>query len=97
MQEFKFFQKNPYKDRCRLDIGSSFQFRGYYCTVTKMGFNHFEYLIQEPKIMAKRLIEKKIIYYRSLLGETKGFFKRLLIRLWIWDEQCKLRKYKKNK
>jgi hypothetical protein len=47
MQEFKFFQKNPYKDRCRLDIGSSFQFRGYYCTVTKMGFNHFEYLIQE--------------------------------------------------
>jgi hypothetical protein len=47
--------------------------------------------------MAKRLIEKKIMYYRSLLGETKGFFKRIIIRFWIWDEQCKLRKYKKNK
>ena len=47
MDKFKFFQKNPYKDKCRLEIGSSFIFRGYYCTVTKMKFNHFEYEIQE--------------------------------------------------
>jgi hypothetical protein len=47
MQPFKFFQRNPYKDKCRLDIGSSFIFKGYYCIVTKMCFNHFEFLIQE--------------------------------------------------
>ena len=47
VSEFKFFQKNKYKDKCRLEIGSSFHFRGYYCTVTRMGFNHFEYVIQE--------------------------------------------------
>lgn len=45
--------------------------------------------------MAKRLIQKKIIYYQTLLTETNNFFKRLLIRFWIWDEKCKLRKYKK--
>lgn len=44
--------------------------------------------------MAKRLIQKKIIYYQTLLGETKGFFKRLLIKFWIWGEKSKLRKYK---
>jgi hypothetical protein len=47
MQPFKFFQRNPYKDKCRLDIGASFVFRGYYCTVTRMGFNHFNYVIQQ--------------------------------------------------
>ena len=47
MKEFKFFQKNRFKDRCRLEIGSTFIFRGYYCIVTKMYQNHFEYLIQE--------------------------------------------------
>jgi hypothetical protein len=47
MEEFKFFQKNRFKDRCRLEIGSTFIFRGYYCIVTKMYQNHFEYLIQE--------------------------------------------------
>ncbi len=46
--------------------------------------------------MAKRLIEKKIIYYRTLLSETRGFFRRLLIKFWIYNEQCKLRKYKKK-
>lgn len=45
--EFKFFQRNKFKDRCRLQIGSSFIFRGYYCIVTKMCSNHFEYLMQE--------------------------------------------------
>ena len=46
--------------------------------------------------MAKRLIEKKIIYYRTLLSETRGFFRRLLIKFWIYNEKCKLRKYKKK-
>jgi hypothetical protein len=43
--------------------------------------------------MAKRLIEKKILYYQTLLTETKGFFRRLLIRYWIWGEKLKLKKY----
>jgi hypothetical protein len=47
MQPFKFFQKNRFKDKCQLEIGSTFIFRGYYCTVSRMGFNHFEYKIQE--------------------------------------------------
>lgn len=47
MKPFKFFQKNIYKDKCRLQIGSSFIYRGYYCIVTKMGPNHFEFLLQE--------------------------------------------------
>ena len=47
MMPFKFFHKNIYKDRCRLQIGSSFIFNGYYCVVTRMFVNHFEYLIQE--------------------------------------------------
>jgi len=46
--------------------------------------------------MAKRLIEKKIIYYRTLLTEEHGFFKRLLIKFWIWNEKSKLQKYKKK-
>lgn len=47
VSEFKFFQKNRFKDKCRLEIGSSFIFRGYYCIVTRMFPNHFEYFIQE--------------------------------------------------
>ena len=47
VSEFKFFQKNPFKDKCRLQIGASFIFNGYYCIVTRMFQNHFEYLIQE--------------------------------------------------
>lgn len=46
--------------------------------------------------MAKRLIEKKIMYFRTLLSETTGFFQRLKIRLWILNEQNKLRKFKKK-
>jgi hypothetical protein len=49
VSKFKFFQKNKYKDRCRLQIGSTFIFRGYYCTVTEMKLNHFNYVIQENK------------------------------------------------
>jgi hypothetical protein len=44
--------------------------------------------------MAKRIIQKKIIYFKTLLTETKGFFSRLQIRYWIWNEECKLKKYK---
>ena len=44
--------------------------------------------------MAKRIIQKKIIYLRTLLTETKGFFKILQIKYWIWNEECKLKKYK---
>ena len=47
MINFKFFQKNRYKDKCRLGIGSTFTFHSYYCIVTRMFPNHFEYLIQE--------------------------------------------------
>ena len=44
--------------------------------------------------MAKRIIQKKIVYFETLLGETKGFFRRSLIKFWIWNEKCKLKKYK---
>ncbi len=47
ISEFKFFQRNPYKDRCRLEVGSSFEFRGYYCIVTQMLFNDFRFTVQE--------------------------------------------------
>ena len=49
VSEFKFFQKNKYKDRCRLQIGSSFILRGNYCVVTKMLSNHFEYWVEETE------------------------------------------------
>ena len=44
--------------------------------------------------MAKRKIQKKILYYETLLTETKGFFRRLQIKFCIYNEQCKLKKYK---
>lgn len=44
--------------------------------------------------MAKRIIQKKIIYFKNLLTETKGLFRRLQIKYWIWNEECKLKKYK---
>jgi hypothetical protein len=47
VSEFKFFQKNKYKDRCRLQIGSSVILRGYYCIVTRMWNDWFEFTIQE--------------------------------------------------
>ena len=45
--------------------------------------------------MAKRIIEKKIIYLRTLLTETEGWYERLKIKFWIYIEKHKLRKYKK--
>ena len=44
--------------------------------------------------MAKRLIQKKILYYETLLTETKGFFRRLQIKFCMHNEYCKLKKYK---
>ena len=47
VSEFKFFQKNPYKDKCRLIVGSSFIFQGYYCIVMNMYNNDFKFLKRE--------------------------------------------------
>jgi hypothetical protein len=47
MEEFKFFQKNRFKNKCRLEIGTSFIYNGYYCIVTEMWQNYFKYLVQE--------------------------------------------------
>jgi hypothetical protein len=47
IKEFKFFQKNKYKEKCRLQVGSSFVFKGYYCTVTQMLPDFFRYVVQE--------------------------------------------------
>jgi hypothetical protein len=44
--------------------------------------------------MAKRLIQKKILYLENLLTETKGFYMRLQIKFTIWNERIKLKKYK---
>lgn len=44
--------------------------------------------------MAKRIIQKKILYLETLLTETKGFYKRLQIKFCIWNEKSKLKKYK---
>ena len=60
VSEFKFFQKNKYKDRCRLGVGSSFLFRGYYCTVTQMLPDFFRYVIQENE-------RHCIMYYNNYL------------------------------
>lgn len=50
MIPFKFFQQDPNKNKSRLQIGASFIFHGYYCTVTRMYPNHFEYYIQETQM-----------------------------------------------
>lgn len=50
MRPFKFFQQDPHKNKCKLQIGSSFIFHGYYCIVTRMFPNHFEYYIQETQM-----------------------------------------------
>ena len=46
---FKGFRRNPTKEMCRLQIGSTFILRGNYCTVTRMFQNHFEYWVQETE------------------------------------------------
>jgi hypothetical protein len=47
ISEFKFFRNNPHKNRCRLSVGSSFIFKGYYCIVTQMLQNDFRFTVQE--------------------------------------------------
>ena len=47
VSKFKFFQRNKYKDKCRLEIGSSVIIRGRYCIVTRMWNNWFEVHTQE--------------------------------------------------
>jgi hypothetical protein len=37
------FTKNRYRDRCRLQVGSSFIFKGDYCVVNRMMYNGFGY------------------------------------------------------
>ena len=49
MNDFKFFQNNPHKNRSRFQIGSTFILRGNYCTVTRMFQNHFEYWVQDTE------------------------------------------------
>ena len=47
MMDFKFFHTNPHKNKCRLQIGSTFQYHGHYCTVSRMLQNYFFYTVQE--------------------------------------------------
>ncbi len=47
INQFKFFQKNPYRNRCRLVVGSTIIFKGYYCIVTQMLQNDFRFKVQE--------------------------------------------------
>ena len=37
---------NKLKERCRLGIGDSFIYRGYYCTVTGFRYRHFIFSVQ---------------------------------------------------
>ena len=46
---FKGFPRNPIKEMCRLQIGSTFILRGNYCSVTRMFQNHFECWVQETE------------------------------------------------
>jgi hypothetical protein len=43
MKPYRFFQENRYKKQCRLEVGSSFIFRGDYCVVEKMLSHSFQY------------------------------------------------------
>lgn len=51
VSEFKFFHKNKYKDRCKLEVGSSFIFKGNYCIVSRMYTNSFEFIIQGTDVI----------------------------------------------
>ena len=75
VSEFKFFQKNKYKDRCRLNVGSSFLFRGYYCTVTQMLPDFFRYVIQEND-------RECVMYYNLYLQTPSAAGRQLNRRLW---------------
>jgi hypothetical protein len=57
---FKGFPRNVHKEMCRLQIGSTFIFCGYYCTVTRMWSNWFEFTVQETN-------EKRYMNYQNYL------------------------------
>lgn len=78
MQPFKFFQKNAYRERCRLDIGSSFQYRGYYCTVSRMLFDHFVYVRQET-------LEEFRMSYKNYLTTPSAAGRQLNRTIWRRD------------
>ena len=44
MSSFKFLTSNPYKDRCNLQVSSTFLFEGNFCTVTNMLNDGFGYI-----------------------------------------------------
>ena len=63
------------KDLCRLGIGDSFIYRGYYCTVTGFRYRHFVYKIQgRPKVIGYMDYE----FYLT----TPSAMGRKLNRLW---------------
>lgn len=47
MNDFKFFYKDRFKNKCRLQVGSTFIFKGYYCIVTSMRQCDFKFIQQE--------------------------------------------------
>jgi hypothetical protein len=42
----KIWRKNPFRDRCRLQVGSTFILGGNYCEVMTMRVNNFLYRVQ---------------------------------------------------
>lgn len=50
MNDFKFFYKDKFKAKCRLQIGSTFIFKGYYCIVTNMYQYNFKFKQQETDL-----------------------------------------------
>lgn len=45
--QYKFWRKNFYRDRCQLQVGATFIFKGDYCEVLIMRLNNFVYSKQE--------------------------------------------------
>jgi len=76
VSEFKFFQKNKYKDRCRLGVGSSFIFKGDYCTVINMLYNGFGYRNQSQPTV------ESYMTYQYYLQTPSAAGRQLNRRLW---------------
>jgi hypothetical protein len=75
ISEFKFFQKNKYKERCRLQIGSSFTYRGDYCTVINMLYYGFGYRNQSHPTVESYMTYQYYLTTPSAAG-------RQLNRIW---------------
>lgn len=43
-------------DACRLDVGSTFIFKGDYCTVTALHEKYFKYVVQGDKTNLQRIM-----------------------------------------